>query len=31
MMKIKVQHEPAEPQALIFAAAELKEYLERML
>ena len=31
MMKIEVQREPAGPQALVFAAAELKEYLERML
>ena len=30
-MEIKVRHEPAGPQALVFAAAELKGYLERML
>ena len=31
MMEIKVQHESAGSQALIFATAELKDYLERML
>ena len=30
-MEIQVQHDPAGPQALAFAAAELKNYLERML
>ena len=30
-MEIKIQHDPAGPQALAFAAAELKDYLERML
>ena len=30
-MEIKIQRNPAGPQALAFAAAELKDYLERML
>ena len=31
MMEIQARHDPAGPQALTFAAAELKDYLERML
>ena len=30
-MEIRVQYDPAGPEALAFAAAELKDYLERML
>ena len=30
-MEIKIQHDPAGPQALAFAAAELEDYLRRML
>ena len=30
-MEIQVRHDPAGPQALAFAAAELKDYLDRML
>ena len=30
-MEIQVQHDPAGPRGLAFAAAELKDYLERML